>query len=765
MRLVGVALALSVYTCPVRPADPPAQKVDQYGDALPPGAVQRLGTARHRVLGETFQFTPDGKSIVAVGWGRNVSLINSETGATTASFTLPIADAHSGLLFPDAKTVLVARQPRHESDNGIWEIWDLARKKLVRQVGPEKTKVGTFGWQPVIAPDGRSIAVEVGGYNTFVLTLIDVDSGQAEELNRDFWTRLDSMTRLGPVFTADGRHVLTGGWTQKSCKLRCWDVRERKSLWEKTLPWPDSPRLRPTPDGRLLLYSDERARTLDLATGEPKELVLAKVVQAECWPDFTSDGKAVFVTTADKRSRLSVWDWKACQPKSPRDGWDIGRWGPLAALSPNGGRALLTNNRPHFSTGVDLRLYDLTNGKPIWEETFTQGHVGAVTYLRFSAGGKRLVSSGDDGTVRAWDVATGRPLGHWPCAMATVINEVTGLNASSGGPERGSGADLTPDGRKLVFAEAATKDHPVRLRVVDLVSGKTVALSDLPSAKAGNGWDIFVGAIVFDPGATSVFVSAGDYNSGQEQGATQSLLQWEIAGDRWLNVGSCEPAPLARSATARGGRTLFTHGKKVQLSTGSKVVELQGAGRGPLALTIDDKLIVGVGLKRSETSDDREPGIEGLRVWDTGTGELAASLPWVPPVPMAKDAPPDELRWAWPKRMALHPSGRILATSDPHGVRLWDVPSGKVYHTYPLPIRPPLSAFGGSPATALAFTPDGTRLATGLPDGTILFWPVPKPEPNPPKADELDALWADVVGPDAAKGWRAAWRLQDDPAA
>jgi hypothetical protein len=93
------------------------------------------------------------------------------------------------------------------------------------------------------------------------------------------------------------------------------------------------------------------------------------------------------------------------------------------------------------------------------------------------------------------------------------------------------------------------------------------------------------------------------------------------------------------------------------------------------------------------------------------------------------------------------------------------VPAGKVYHIYPLPIRPPLSAFAGCPATSLAFTPDGSRLATGLPDGTIVFWPVPTPTPNPPKADELPSLCADLMGQDSAKGWRAAWRLMDDPAA
>ena len=53
-----------------------------------------------------------------------------------------------------------------------------------------------------------------------------------------------------------------------------------------------------------------------------------------------------------------------------------------------------------------VRVWDARTGDPLLT---LEGHRGGVWASGFSADGTRLVSGGDDGTVRVWDARTGDP--------------------------------------------------------------------------------------------------------------------------------------------------------------------------------------------------------------------------------------------------------------------------------------------------------------------------------------------------------------------
>jgi hypothetical protein len=52
-----------------------------------------------------------------------------------------------------------------------------------------------------------------------------------------------------------------------------------------------------------------------------------------------------------------------------------------------------------------------------------------------------------------------------------------------------------------------------------------------------------------------------------------------------------------------------------------------------------------------------------------------------------------------------------------------------------------------------------------MPDGTILLWDTSHATSNPRRLaiQEIESLWADLSEMDAAKAWRAVWRLADAP--
>src|SRR5262249_25544777 len=134
-----------------------------------------------------------------------------------------------------------------------------------------------------------------------------------------------------------------------------------------------------------------------------------------------------------------------------------------------------------------------------------------------------------------------------------------------------------------------------------------------------------------------------------------------------------------------------------------------------------------------------------VRLWETATGkERAQRLPQEP--------------WG---EMAFSPDGRVLLVGDEEGtLRLYLAATGKE-----------LGRLRGhrSGITCLAFSPDGKTLASGSHDTTALLWDVSdlldrKGEPSGELGTrQLDALWTDLAGDDAARAYQAIQELAAAP--
>ncbi|WP_433255096.1 serine/threonine-protein kinase [Streptosporangium sp. CA-135522] len=433
-------------------------------------------------------------------------------------------------------------------------------------------------------------------------------------------------------------------------------------------------------DGTALLGAGTDAITLwDAATGHELRSIRA--------PGLTATGVAQGATprhaAIDTAEGLRLWDLTAGR-QLPGVYGEAGSW---AAISPDGADLLSFD-------GSDLVVRDIERGgKPLRLP-------GGQVWGRSAGGGRLAVTSGD-GTVRLWDLRTGRRL-RAPAPPAGTGSVDVALSADGRTLALGRDDRLVfwnvDSGRRLGEIGVPRSGH-----LLFSPDGRTLAVLHL-------GGVVLVGV----PGVVTLL----DYSTDEQPGAESVRFSRDGRALRFVDgAGSVVTlaVPGRSGAGIAQGGALSADGARIAVQTAfgaRREVEVRQAHTGRAVAT----------LAVPPTPPAPEQGAGALGIVFSPDGGILAVTPDSEPVVHLFDTASGrrlgELRWDGKSasRIAFTADGRGLAVaastgSDRSFVELWDVASGKPGRRLP---------GEDTTALALALQPDGTRLARGGPAGVTL---------------------------------------------
>jgi WD40 repeat protein/serine/threonine protein kinase len=408
---------------------------------------------------------------------------------------------------------------------------------------------------------------------------------------------------------------------------------------------------------------------------------------------FSPDGRRLASASADRAVRLCDLETGREVRKLPGTAYGV----ESVAFSRDGRRLAAAGGDWTTRRPGDIRVWDVATGRELLHRT---GATDCISTVAFSPDGDRLAAA-VAGRLTAWDVATGR--------AALTCTCPPGAHAVAFSPD---GRDLAAgfhDGAVWVWDAATGRARQVLRGHLSPVRGLAFAPDSRRLASADwdgavKVWERATGREVYTvTGQRLPLVSLAWSPDGERLAAASGegcVLLWRAANGKEILRLRGHTGGVLGVAFSPGGRCLASAHSDgavklwdVTAAQAYRTLSLFTGYSRALAFSADGtRLAAASGVPPSR-------GLPGyVRVWEAGTGREVLALPG---------------RVEGYRGVAFSPDGQTLATGWKAAVQVWDANTGRMVTS--------LAGHTG-PVTAVAFGPDRHSLASASADGTVRLW-------------------------------------------